>query len=247
MRPACLHFRSVEKHYGSVRALAGIDLEIEEGSTLALLGPNGAGKSTLFGCLLGFTRPTAGEIWSHNTPVDARTRRSFGYLAERVAVYGHRSVWENGLFFAGLRGHGPAELAAQLDRLGLSGVRDRKAREISKGMLQRLGVAIALCGRPELLVLDEPFNGLDPLLLDGLQEILREEHQRGATLLISTHTMSAVEPLATHAAVLLGGKLALSVEVDRLRAEFGAGYSLELIYHQIARQKSGEWAEAICA
>ncbi|HZQ47223.1 MAG TPA: AAA family ATPase, partial [Verrucomicrobiae bacterium] len=92
-------------------------------------------------------------------------------------------------------------------------------------------------GQPELLVLDEPFNGLDPTLLDTLQSILREENDRGATLLISTHTMSAVEPLATHVAILLNGQLALAGTLGELRAQHGPDDSLESIYHHIARQR----------
>jgi ABC-2 type transport system ATP-binding protein len=102
-------------------------------------------------------------------------------------------------------------------------------------MLQRLGLAIALCGQPELLLLDEPFNGLDPALLEGLQNILCEERERGATMVISTHTMSAVEPLATHTAVLLEGKLATHGRIDDLREAFGVDESLESIYQAIAR------------
>ena len=105
-------------------------------------------------------------------------------------------------------------------------------------MLQRLGLAIALCGQPDLLVLDEPFNGLDPALLDTLQTILREENERGATLLISTHTMSAIEPLATHVAILLQGRLAGFSTLDELRSEYCDADSLEAIYHRIARERS---------
>jgi ABC-2 type transport system ATP-binding protein len=107
-------------------------------------------------------------------------------------------------------------------------------------MLQRLGLAIALGGQPELLVLDEPFNGLDPALLETLQTILREENERGATLLISTHTMSAVEPLATHVAILLQGQLAAFGSLSELRAENYDSSSLEDLYHQIARRRVGE-------
>jgi ABC-2 type transport system ATP-binding protein len=104
-------------------------------------------------------------------------------------------------------------------------------------MLQRLGLAIALCGQPELLVLDEPFNGLDPALLATLQSILREENARGATLLISTHTMSAVEPLATRAAVLFNGRLAACGSLEELRATHSSSESLEEVYHEIARER----------
>jgi ABC-type multidrug transport system ATPase subunit len=126
----------------------------------------------------------------------------------------------------------------------LDSVGDRLVCELSKGMLQRLGLAIALCGEPELLILDEPFNGLDPALLDAFQEVLREEIQRGATLLISTHTISAVEPLATNVAVLLNGRLAAYGSVNELRARYPDEKSLELVYRRIARE---EELEAIAA
>jgi len=113
-------------------------------------------------------------------------------------------------------------------------------------MLQPLGLAIALCGQPELLVLDEPFNGLDPALLDTLQSILREENERGATLLISTHTMSAVEPLASHVAILLHGRLAAFASLDELRANHVADDPLEAIYHRIARREHAIEQECVC-
>ncbi len=231
-----LHFQAVEKRYGPVCALIGVDLAVEPGSVLALLGPNGAGKTTLFGCLLGLVQATGGQIQLRGRPITDADRYRFGYLAERIALYPQRTVLENGLFFARLKNQPAAELECQLKRVGLYAVQDRPVRHLSKGMLQRLGLAIALCGKPELLVLDEPFNGLDPALLDGLQRILREETARGATLLISTHTMSAVEPLATHVAILLQGRLAASGTLGALCAQHAGAGSLEAVYHRIARQ-----------
>ncbi len=233
--PTLLRFRSLAKRYGSVAALAGVDLMVPRGSIVALLGPNGAGKSTLFGCLLGLVHPSAGLIDLNHQPVSDQDRTRFGYVPERIALYPHRTVRENGLFFARLKGRTGKDLQHQLRRVGLHRVQGRAVRQLSKGMLQRLGLAIALCGEPELLVLDEPFNGLDPALLDALQEILREENRRGATLLIATHTMSAVENLATHATILLRGRVAASGSVAELRSSF-PGQSLEGIYHAVARQ-----------
>jgi len=232
-----LSIQGVSKQYGSVRALDEVSLTIERGSVLALLGPNGAGKSTLFGCLLGLTRPTCGTIALEGRRLNDADRREFGYVAERVALYPQRTVADNAAFFARLKGQPVSEVEEQLLRVGLAGVRDRKVRQLSKGMLQRLGLAIALSGQPKMIVLDEPFNGLDPALLDTLQSILREEHARGATLLISTHTMSAVEPLTTHVAILLQGRLAACGTIDELRAGQGIDHSLESIYHQIARRQ----------
>ena len=234
-----LQFNQLTKRYGAVAALVDISLAIERGSVLALLGPNWAGKSTLFGCLLGFVRQTSGAILFDAIPGSAAHRCLIGYMPERIALYPHSTVRENGLFFAQLKRQPPSELERQLKRVGLHDVQDRQARQLSKGMLQRLGLAIALCGAPDLLILDEPFNGLDPALLETLQQILAEENHRGATLLISTHTMSAVEPLTTHVAVLLEGRLAAHGTIEELRAAFGE-QSLEQIYHQIARQGRGD-------
>lgn len=232
-----LEFRNVSKRFGAVPALGNVGLQIERGSILALLGPNGAGKSTLFGCLLGLIRPNTGEIHLRGQPVSDTHRLRFGYLPENVALYRQRSVRENGLFFAALKSQPAAEFERQLKRVGLYDVQDRLVRQLSKGMRQRLGLAIALCGAPELLVLDEPFNGLDPALLDGLQEIVRQERERGATLLIATHTLSAIESLATHIAILLDGQLAASGSLEDLRAAHAGEISLEAIYHRIARRR----------
>lgn len=230
-----LEFKLVTKLFGKMAALNRVEFSVQQGQILALLGPNGAGKSTLFGCLLGLLRPSAGEILLNGKRIGDLDRLKFGYLPERIALYPHRSVWDNGLFFARLRNCPRAELERQLKRVGLYAVAERPVRQLSKGMMQRLGLSIALCGQPELLILDEPFNGLDPALLDGLQNILCEENERGATLVIATHTMSAIEPLATHAAILLQGELAGLGSLDELRAKHGES-SLEAVYHRIARQ-----------
>jgi ABC-type multidrug transport system ATPase subunit len=229
-----LEISNLTKAYGSSLALENVSLTLEEGSVLALLGPNGAGKSTLFGCLLGVTLPNAGDIRFNGQPLTDSRRSRFGYVAERVSLYPQRTVADNAAFFASLKGLSRSEADRQIDRVELKHVRGHKVRHLSKGMLQRLGLAIALCGQPELLILDEPFNGLDPALLETLQTILREENERGATLLISTHTMSAVESLATRVAILLQGRLAAFGSLPELRAEFHGSSSLEDIYHCIA-------------
>jgi ABC-type multidrug transport system ATPase subunit len=231
-----LQINGLTKRYGTTYALRHVTLCVEGGQILALLGPNGAGKSTLFGCLLGFTLPTSGEILLDRTPVTGLQRARFGYAAERIALYLDRSVKDNAEFFAQVKGLAYGEAEHQLERVGLASVQDRKVRHLSKGMLQRLGLAIALCGQPHLLVLDEPFNGLDPALLSTLQTVLLEEQRRGAALLISTHTMSAIERLATHVAVLLQGRLARFGTKEQLRSCCEGDNSLESVYHQIALQ-----------
>ncbi len=242
-----LAFEGVQKHYGPIVALGRVTLRIEAGTVLALLGPNGAGKSTLLGCLLGLTLPSAGSVQFRGAPLAEADRRGFGYLPERVALYPRATVWENGRFFARLRRQPAVELERQLIRVGLADTRRHLVRQLSKGMLQRLGLAVALCGQPEVLVLDEPFNGLDPAWLETLQGIVREERDRGATLLIATHTLSAIEPLATHLAVLLAGRLAASGSVAGLRAVYAGVPSLEALYHRIPRPQVTLGAAAVAA
>ena len=239
-----LQISNLTKRFGRNCALQNINLRVDRGAVLALLGPNGAGKSTLFGCLLGLTLPDSGEIVLNGRAIEGSDRSNFGYVAERVALYWYRTVKDNAVLFARLKGHAPSSAEQQLSRLGLDPVAARPVCQLSKGMLQRLGLAIALCGEPELLILDEPFNGLDPALLDVFQDVLREEIERGATLLISTHTISAVEPLATNVAVLLNGRLAAHGAASELRARYPEDDSLESVYRCIAREKE---LEAIAA
>ena len=230
-----LQILNLAKRYGRTTALRDVSLQIECARVVAVLGPNGAGKSTLFGCVLGLTLPTRGTVLVNGGAIGHEQRARFGYVAERVGLYWERSAMENAALFARLKGHSDAAALEQLKRLGLAAVADRPTRQLSKGMLQRLGLAIGLCGQPELLVLDEPFNGLDPALLDIFQEVLTEEKRRGATLLISTHTISAVEPLATDAVVLTGGRVAASGPVETLRIAYPGEDSLEDVYRRIAR------------
>jgi ABC-type multidrug transport system ATPase subunit len=239
-----LEISNLTKYYGRACALRNISLRIERGTVLAVLGPNGAGKSTLFGCILGLTLPGGGEILLDGRKVKDSNRSKFGYVAERVALYWQRTVSDNAILLASVKGYERGAALKQLRRLGLDALADHPVRQLSKGMLQRLGLAIALCGEPELLILDEPFNGLDPALLDTFQELLHEEIHRGTTLLISTHTISAVEPLATDVAILLNGTLAAHGPVSELRERHPGGESLEAIYRTITRRDE---LEAIAA
>jgi ABC-type multidrug transport system ATPase subunit len=239
-----LQISNLTKRFGRNRALQNINLRVDRGAVLALLGPNGAGKSTLFGCLLGFTLPDSGGILLNGRTIAGSDCSNFGYVAERVALYWYRTVKDNAVLFGRLKGYAPSSAEKQLSRVGLDSVANRPVCQLSKGMLQRLGLAIALCGEPELLILDEPFNGLDPALLDVFQDVLRQEIERGATLLISTHTISAVEPLATNVAVLLNGRLASHGSVSDLRARYPEDETLESVYRRIAR---GQELEAIAA
>lgn len=241
-----LEFKAVRKRFGKIEALRGVDFEVESGSIVALLGPNGAGKSTLLGCLLGRVLPDAGEILFNGCAVTPLIRTRFGYLPERITLYPHRTVRENGEFIARLKSVNLDAVATSLKRLGLDELRDRKVSQLSKGQLQRTGLAIALAGKPDVLAFDEPFNGLDPLVLENCLEIIREEQRRGATILISTHTISAAEEVASHVAILIDGQPLFAGPLDQLRGQFPSR-SLEAIYHRMAKSAARDRKEVVAA
>ena len=228
----------VAKRYGHERALGGVDLELARGSLCALLGPNGAGKSTLLGILSTLIRPSAGDVHYHDGATtlepDDELRREIGVLAHASLCYGELTAVENLRFFGGLYGLGGAELGARTDELlaqvGLDEqARARPARTYSRGMLQRLALARALLARPSLLLLDEPFTGLDRGGADSLAGALARAKAAGAILLVVTHDLEAIAGVTDHVVVLRRGRIA--------HEERGPGYGyaeLKEIYHQHA-------------
>jgi heme exporter protein A len=226
----------VTKRYGHERALGGVDLELGRGRLCALLGPNGAGKSTLLGVLSTLVRPTAGVVEYHDGATvrepDDELRREIGVLAHASLCYGELTAVENLHFFGGLYGLAGAALDARatelLDQVGLdAAARARAARTYSRGMLQRLALARALLARPSLLLLDEPFTGLDRGGAEALAGALARAKAAGAILLVVTHDLEAIAGVTDHVVVLRRGKIA-----HEERADAGYPYAeLKRIYH----------------
>ncbi len=208
--------QGLKKRYGSHEALKGLDLEVPPGSLFGFLGPNGAGKSTTLRILAGLVRRDAGRAELHG--VDARRHVAAAarttFLIENAVFPPHLTARET-LRRAASFMRVPAD-EAQLDRVGLGAARDRRTGGFSHGMRQRLGLACALIGRPDLLVLDEPQNGLDPQGLRTIRDLLREENARGATVLVSVHRLAEVEGLCTHAALIVAGRAVRAGPIDRL-------------------------------
>jgi ABC-2 type transport system ATP-binding protein len=204
------------KDYGgalsrSKRALDHVTLTVPRGSAFGLVGPNGAGKTTLLKALLGVLRPTAGEVRVLGCdPSDVHMRQSIGYLPERLDIPGAFSAWSFLRSVARLKSLSEPgrEADAQLARVGLSSERDARVSTFSKGMRQRLGLASALLGKPELLVLDEPTDGIDPKGRADVRAILQEEHARGATVFLNSHLLSETERVCDRVGFLIDGKLA---------------------------------------
>src|SRR4051794_16297790 len=182
-------------------ALRSVDLQLRVGTVFGLIGPNGAGKTTFIKLLLGIALPTEGSVrLLGGSPLDPRTRARVGYLPERLHM---PHAWTAAEFLrsvARLKGITGREddVTRQLARVGLASDAERKIGPFSKGMKQRLGLAAALLGRPELLVLDEPTDGVDPLGRVEIRRILAEERGRGATILLNSHLLSETERICDH-------------------------------------------------
>ena len=208
--PAALVVRGLAKHYGSVQALKGVDLEVEEGQLVGLLGPNGAGKSTLVKIAVGLVRASSGTAELAGARAGSRTARaSLGYLAELFRFpgwYTADEVLELHQRLSGSRG-GAAERARLLELVALSDAARRRVDGMSKGMQQRLGVAQALVGDPRVLLLDEPTSALDPVGRRTIRLLLEELRGRGVSVLLNSHLLSEVELVCDHVAILLAGEV----------------------------------------
>jgi len=202
-------------------ALDGVDLEVPRGEAFGLIGPNGAGKTTFIKCLLGISHPDSGSVeLLGRRPQDPRSRARVGYLPERLTLPG---AWTPSAFLASvtrLKRLRPerSTLDGLLQRVGLTDAADRKIRGFSKGMRQRLGLAAALVGAPDLLVLDEPTDGVDPLGRVEIRQLLAAELARGATLFINSHLLSETERICTRIGILSRGQLVRSGPLDALTA-----------------------------
>ena len=203
----------ISKSFGVETVLDAVTFHLNAGERLGLVGPNGCGKTTLLRILAGLSNPSKGEVLLEGRSArDEQARRRRGVLGHGIGVYDELSARENLLLFARLYGvKRPRETAAQwLERTGLASVAEAPAREFSRGMRQRLALARVFLHEPSLLLLDEPFTSLDDRAIALLQELLREALGRGATVVMSTHQLREALELATHAALLVRGRLSYS-------------------------------------
>lgn len=234
-KQAAIVLRDVRKHYGSVHAVDGVDLEIAPGQIFGLIGHNGAGKSTLFKMMLGLERPSTGTLLVAGADVSGRdfraARRKLGYLPENVVLYDNLSGLETLQFFARLKGAPLTQCQPLLERVGLTHAGKRAVREYSKGMRQRLGFAQALLGQPQVLFLDEPTNGLDPQAIRDFYATLRQLQQTGVTVVITSHILSELQERVDNLAILAAGKLQAQGSVQELRERTGLPLVVEIDLH----------------
>ena len=213
---------SLSKSFGKVKALDGVSMEIPTGSVFGLLGPNGSGKTTLLSVLCGFLKPTSGELTLFGGPVTEGLFR-VGTIAGEPSLWGHLTVWDNLRCARGIYNTGESdyELSGLLDTVSLEETdRSRRFRDCSTGMKQRLAIAVTLLGDPDVLVLDEPTNGLDPQGIADIREMVRSLSTRGdgspRTIILASHLLNEVEQVCDHAGVLSRGSLLYSGPIGGL-------------------------------
>jgi ABC-2 type transport system ATP-binding protein len=216
-----IHTVDLTKRFGSTVALAGLSMTVPRGEIFGFLGPNGAGKTTSVKLLLGLLRPSSGEAWLLGEPIgDLGTRRRIGYLPELFRYQGWLDAREVLALHCELaplpRSTWKEEITAALETVGLSERADDRVSTFSKGMQQRLGLAAALVGRPELVFLDEPTSALDPVGRHDVREIIRGLSARGTAVFLNSHLLSEVEQVCDRVAVVDHGRVIASGTMDEL-------------------------------
>jgi ABC-2 type transport system ATP-binding protein len=210
MTPAALELHEVSKLYGDFRAVDRLSLRVPAGSLYGFLGPNGAGKTTTLRMILDLLRPTSGSISILGVDSALKVRNRVGYLPEEKGLYKKMTAWAVIAYFASLKGlTRPAAKRRAfelLERYGLKDFANSRTEALSKGMGQKVQVLASIAHDPELVILDEPFSGLDPVNQEVLEEIVRDLRQRGSTVLFSTHVMQHAERLCDRLVVIAQGR-----------------------------------------
>jgi ABC-2 type transport system ATP-binding protein len=209
-----LSIQQLIKHYGSIHAVDRLDLEIERGSVFGILGPNGSGKTTTLGVVLEVIRPTGGTFsWFGNVPSKA-DRKRIGAILEVPIFYPYLSAYRNLDLVARIKGIHPDGIDGVLELVGLLDRKHSLYRTYSLGMKQRLAIGAALLGNPEVLILDEPTNGLDPKGIAEIRNLIIKVAKEGTTIILASHILDEVQKTCTHVAVLEKGKKLFSGRVD---------------------------------
>jgi ABC-2 type transport system ATP-binding protein len=219
-----LSLRAISKSYGNVIAARDISMEIPRGSIYGFLGPNGAGKTTIIRSIMNIILPDSGEVLYAGRIITSEVRDRIGYLPEERGLYRKMKIIDQLTYLAQLksvpRRTARARAGEWLERLGLADWRLRKVDELSKGMQQKLQFAATFIFEPDLVILDEPFSGLDPLNIELLREIILAERQRGITVIFSTHMLAEAEKICDAICLIDGGRKILDGTLAEVRRDF---------------------------
>ena len=219
-----LEIQKLEKSFGQKQVLFGVDFRAESGQILGLIGKNGAGKTTIFHSILHFLE-YSGNITFDKQPISQETYRKIGYLPEERSLMPKLTVYEQVRYLANLKGVPNAvvkeKLPQWMERLQVKGKVTDKIKSLSKGNQQKVQLIITLLHEPNLIILDEPFSGLDPVNTEILKQVIIEEKERGATIIFSDHVMTNVEELCDDVVMIRDGKVILDGSVQEVRNQYG--------------------------
>ena len=216
---------NVTKRYGNFTALNNVSIEIPEGKIFGLLGPNGAGKTTLIRMLNQITRPDEGEILFKGEPLTETDVERIGYLPEERGLYKKMKVGEQALYLARLKGIDEAEAMERLKewfvKFGIQAWWNKKVEELSKGMAQKVQFITTVLHKPQLMILDEPFSGFDPVNVSLIRDEILKMKDNGATIILSTHNMESVEELCDNIALINKANLVITGNTAEIRRQYG--------------------------
>ena len=225
--------RNIRKTFGEKVALDSVSLDIPKGKIFGLLGPNGAGKTTMIRIINRITIPTSGEVLFEGRPITQRDVEKIGYLPEERGLYRKMEVGDQAMYLAQLKGMSASEARAELkkwfERFGIQDWWKKKVEELSKGMAQKLQFITTVVHKPDLLILDEPFSGFDPVNAELIRKEILRLREEGATIILSTHNMESVEELCDNIALINKSRLVITGGVDEIRRRYGNN-NIELVY-----------------
>jgi ABC-2 type transport system ATP-binding protein len=242
-----LEVTELKKSFNNKLVLNGVNLKVNQGDVFGFIGRNGAGKSTTLKCILNFVFPDSGHILFKGKPVtDPGFRESIGYLPEIAQLPLKLTASEFLRYAYSFYGTVTKDIRDRIEQLlvsvGLEDVSKKMVRNFSKGMKQRLGIAQALVHEPELLILDEPFTGLDPVGKDGLRSILLDQHKRGKTIFFSSHNLAEVQDICTVICVIHGGRAIFQGSIGDFCRQYGTE-NLEEAFLRSYRRAGGDHVE----
>ncbi|MBA2250758.1 MAG: ATP-binding cassette domain-containing protein [Chitinophagaceae bacterium] len=207
---------NLSKKYGPVQALKNVSFTVPKGCVFGILGPNGSGKTTLLGTIMDVLKPTSGSYLLFDEMPTENQRKGIGTLLETPNFYHYLSGEDNLQISAAIKGRGKEDIPRVLEMVNLTQRKDSKFNTYSLGMKQRLAIASCLLGNPEVLVFDEPTNGLDPVGIAEIRELMKRLHQEGKTIIMASHLLDEVEKVCTHVAILKKGELIASGDVNAI-------------------------------
>lgn len=225
--------KNITKKFGNFTALNNVSLEIPKGKIFGLLGPNGAGKTTLIRIINQITLPDSGELLFNGEPIKPSAVEHIGYLPEERGLYKKMKVGEQAIYLAKLKGMSTQQATAELKewfvKFKIQGWWDKKVEELSKGMAQKIQFITTVMHKPQLLILDEPFSGFDPVNVNLIRNEILALKEAGTTIILSTHNMESVEELCDNIALINKANLVVTGGVDEIRRQYGNNH-VEVIY-----------------